>query len=144
LVQTAKREEPEKMRTTRQSLNTHPNNGTIKSNGFTFVELLVVLGIMALASALLIGPDGLQGNLDNRQKIGDLQSQIIKLKESAVQTGGAQKLDLEALNLSLLPAIGDNNRQLLFYPDGSSNGGKILQDDRPIMQIRWIDGRPLR
>jgi len=132
------------MRTTRQSLNTHPNNGTIKSNGFTFVELLVVLGIMALASALLIGPDGLQGNLDNRQKIGDLQSQIIKLKESAVQTGGAQKLDLEALNLSLLPAIGDNNRQLLFYPDGSSNGGKILQDDRPIMQIRWIDGRPLR
>jgi len=102
------------------------------------VELLVVLGIMALASALLIGPDGLQGNLDNRQKIGDLQSQIIN------QTGGAQKLDLEALNLSLLPAIGDNNRQLLFYPDGSSNGGKILQDDRPIMQIRWIDGRPLR
>lgn len=110
-----------------------------KPNGFTLVELLVVLAIMSLAAVLFIGTGGSGTGIDKKTEIVELESVIASTRQTAIQQAKVQELDLALYAVSLDPVVGAS-RKLIFFPDGSSNGGIISANTQKIFTVRWIDG----
>lgn len=111
----------------------------VKSNGFTLVELLVVLAIMSLAAILFIGGTGNGSGIDRKTEIVELESAMAFARKTAIQQALAQELDLAPYAVSLSPALGAS-RKLIFYADGSSNGGVVSENSQRLFAVRWIDG----
>ncbi|SIO20667.1 prepilin-type N-terminal cleavage/methylation domain-containing protein [Parasphingorhabdus marina DSM 22363] len=112
------------------------------SNGFTLVEMLVVLAIMSLAAVLFIGGVNQSGTIA-RMEVTELERSITSARQSAIRSGETRRLELVPNGFKLRGALaGEDN--LLFYADGSSNGGKIYRDEQLVAQVRWIDGRLMR
>ena len=110
-------------------------------NGFTLVELLVVLAIMAIGAVLLVGrPDGKSGS-ETMRSLAVFKASLSDAKSNAVRTGQPQAVDLGPLGYMLEPSIG-TQPAVYFWPDGSSNGGRILNAKGvPILEIDWMTGR---
>ena len=115
-------------------------------NGFTLFEMVVVLailGLIAVAAAQAIG----------RRPAGLVRSEVQAKVDAAVQTarrqaartGRVQSVDPGSLiagaTLSgALPAPSGPSGAILVYPDGSSNGGTVSVDGRPLASIDWLTG----
>lgn len=135
------------------------------ANGFSLVELLVVLAIIALAAALVIPTVGSgQSNRMVKQSAdaiaGVLQESrlrsLARNEEVSVDfntttrvfsASGADFQVPENIEIKLLSAKGnalDADPKFTFFPDGSSTGGSItLSDDRKSSRvaIHWLTGR---
>ena len=138
------------------------------NSGFTLVELLVVLAILALALAVV--PPSLTGAIDSarfKSAQRDLVSALryarsravnsqqaasveINVKQGTMQVAGRQR------NLSIpddvaLTLVTAQREQLSafegairFYPDGSSTGGQVRfsRDDQVwSINVDWLTGR---
>lgn len=110
--------------------------------GFTLVELLVVLAIMALGAMLLAGRPSGNDAAASLQTKSELRATISDRRASAITTATKTALPLKALGYQLKPAIGQNITAVEFWPDGSSNGGNVLDSKRNIvLHIDWKTGR---
>ena len=136
-------------------------------HGFTLLELLVVLAIVALSAYLMIP------NFANRQDRNDITfisseiySQLSLARSQAIASNTPIRFSLDVKkrvfgtdmqNLSSIPEpIGiefltglqsdavPEQGSIVFYSDGSSTGGRITlisASQKRILEIHWINGR---
>ncbi len=139
-----------------------------RSAGFTLLELLVVLGVMALVYAIALpkigaGSPGVELKGAARQLAAGLRrarSQAVTQKQEAALTvdveqhrftlsGDARSYRLAPkLDISLFTAQSELLREkvgaIRFYPDGSSTGGRItvgLGDNKFHVNVDWLTGQ---
>lgn len=130
------------MLTMPQFLKDHqPTEMTHNERGFTLVELLVVLAIMSLAAVLFIGASGSSTGASARGDLAKLESAIASARQQAITSATTRNVSLADYALDLRPSVGNASKDLIFYADGSSNGGAILRDEKQLFMVRWIDGR---
>ncbi len=114
-------------------------------SGFTLIEMLVVLTIISLVAA--IGAATLSrkpGHIERERIAGRIQLAVAAAQRSARQQGSPASLDLHKVEgvkspLAFKPTLGRDNL-LSFFPDGSSTGGAISLDGRPLIEIDWLTG----
>lgn len=114
---------------------------THNERGFTLVELLVVLAIMSLATVLFIGASGGGTGATARGDLAKLESAIASARQQAITSATTQNVVLADYALDLRPTVGSASNNLIFYADGSSNGGQIIREEKQLFTVRWIDGR---
>lgn len=117
---------------------------TDDQRGFTLVELLVVLAIMSLAAVLFIGASGSSNGTTARGDLAKLEGAIVVARQRAITSAASQQVLLSDYSLALRPAVGNTPENLVFYADGSSNGGAILRGEKQLFTVRWIDGRIMK
>lgn len=139
-----------------------------QDDGFTILELLVVLAIMALALALaqpLIGRtadrlrlESAQTALLNALKTTRAAAIIRGTEASLVIDLNARTFQSPALPMTMLPAKVElalkvaglettdrSHAEIHFYPDGSSTGGDLtlqLEDRIARLCVHWLTGLP--
>lgn len=128
-----------------------PSNRTARPaiarrNGFTLFEMVVVLailGLIAIAAAQAIGrrPAGLVRN----EVQAKVEAAVQAARREAARSGLVQSVDPTSLiagaTLSgALPGPHPPSGAILIYPDGSSNGGTISVEGRPLAAIDWLTG----
>lgn len=110
--------------------------------GFTLVELLVVLAIMALGVMLLAGRPSGNDAAAAFEANARLRASITEMRAKAITTGAPTSLPLKATGYVLQPAVGQNRDSVEFWPDGSSNGGNIIDArNKTLLHIDWKTGR---
>jgi general secretion pathway protein H len=135
--------------------------------GFTLLELLVVLTIMALVTAVSMPLlRGRQDGIEARREVTALASELRRARLSALTNaaGAGIEFDLErrtfraaagaarrlpdgmAMTLETVRSqqAGGRAGRIWFYPDGSSTGGRVTLRDRGRLyriDIDWITGR---
>jgi len=113
---------------------------SISEEGFTLIEMLVVLAIMSLAAVLFASGTG-RSSVDQRAQTLTLEGAIIKTRGEALQSSTVQTLDLQNFDAVLEPSLGEATNQITFHADGSSNGGIISSNGKSRFTVRWIDGQ---
>jgi len=124
-----------------------PTERGSSEGGFTLIEMLVVLTIVALVA--VVGAVTLQrkpGALTRQRAAIQVKAAALEARRQAMASGHPSSLDLSKVPaakgaLALKAAKGGVEPVLAFYPDGSSSGGTILFDERPLMRIDWLTGR---
>jgi len=138
-----------------------------RQRGFTLVELLVVLGIVAMV-AVLVAPrlGGMGSGMELRGAAEELRADIRRVRNAAVSESRDTVLlfDLEAgawrdgdgrlggtlpegVELAITVArqeqTGEASGGVRFYPDGTSTGAKVTlsRGERALLlSIDWFDG----
>ena len=143
-------------------------SSSVANNGFTLVELLVVLAILALLLAVVppVLPhaiDGAQVRSAERTLISSLRfarsraislqqavTVAINVKERKIKVAGKQRdLSLpDDVALTLVTAqqerLSTHEGTIRFYPDGSATGGQVRlrRGDRvSSVDVNWLTGR---
>lgn len=142
--------------------------GTGHSEGFTLLELLVVLAIVALIFAIAIPNLRLpgfasdaasaarqiaSGLADARQAaiFGNREARVVvDIQNRTYAVGSGPAVALEGIRkLTLITAerdvLDDTRGEILFYPDGSAGGGEIRVQDEAgtiaTIRVNWLTGR---
>ncbi|UEM24404.1 GspH/FimT family pseudopilin (plasmid) [Skermanella mucosa] len=136
------------------------------ANGFTLLEMLVVLAIMALVAALALPDLGrLAPSLRQRAAAGELAAALRDARGQAIRSNDETVLTLDigsgtyalsyrpdtrqlgAFDFFMRTAIqeteGDRVGSIRFFPDGSSTGGRIsLSSGRSshTVTVDWLTG----
>ncbi|HLY56045.1 MAG TPA: GspH/FimT family pseudopilin [Stellaceae bacterium] len=137
-----------------------------RSSGFTLFELLIVLAIMGLLTALIVlrGPFGSHG-LSLRHAASDIAEALRETRSRAIGTdrpvvmtvdiehrtyavGAARPEHLPGrFTISVATAAGEVRAQMVagirFDPDGSSSGGRITLEDgghKVAIGVDWLNG----
>ena len=132
--------------------------GRHTDSGFTLLELLVVLCVMGLLSAagatVLVGGEGRQ-----MQRTASLVGALLKAaKRNAQKSGTSQRVEINAKTVAVANlgwavehdgrvdfrlvktnSRGLNDGAIIFYPDGSSNGGVIEMAAAGVTQKIEVD-----
>jgi prepilin-type N-terminal cleavage/methylation domain-containing protein len=110
--------------------------------GFTLVEMLVVLAIVALLTALVVVPLHRQdGPLARQRSAAELRSKLVSATRDARLRGVMIEVPLTAIkgrSLTVLPEVGMARDHILLHPDQSSTGGVVLLDGQPLLRIDWL------
>lgn len=119
---------------------------TTRSAGFTLLELLVVVAVLALAATLIVprlstatGASAFAAATDRAMSELRLArgSAIQKQREQFVTA--ARLSELTGVDVAMTPADG-----IRFSPDGSGTGGRVhlLAGDRQVhIAVDWLTGR---
>jgi general secretion pathway protein H len=137
------------------------------TNGFTLIEMLVVLAIMGLVMAVALPDFGrLAPSLRQRAAAGDLAAALRDARGQAIRSNGETTLTLDVGSGTYALSYRPDTRQLgrtfdlsmrtaaheaadgragsiRFFPDGSSTGGRIsLSSGRSIhtVVVDWLTG----
>lgn len=143
------------------------NRGVLRAQGFTLLEVLLVLVILAIAAALilpaLVQPSGTQ----LRTTAGSFAAGLRRARNEALNTHHEVRfmVDLDAkefqfsaharrrsvpsqISLSVFTArseVLDNHRAAIrFFPDGSSTGGRVtlsVGERRYHVDVDWMTGQ---
>lgn len=109
--------------------------------GFTLVELLVVVAIMALLALLLV-PQLMRRPAFAEQGSRAVASALIASREQALGKGRTLQPDLQTIaphaNWRASYPQGTSGPQ--FNADGSAHGGALKFADGKSISISWIDG----
>ena len=135
--------------------------------GFTLVEILVVLAMIALAAAVAM-PQA----LGSRQRLAleaaaiDIASEMKSARAAAIRTNTEQTLTIDtvsrrytrdgwteartlpgqftvALDTIRTEQTGSAAGRIRFYPDGSATGGRVILSSGPrraVVAIDWLTG----
>jgi len=118
-----------------------------RRRGFTLVELLVVMVVLALAMSIatpLIQKANTRARLD--AALSSLYDGIRRARASAIASGSMVEFDIRkmvrdgaiAIETGQTPATA-----LVFYPDGSATSARIrlgLDGERRSLSIDWLTG----
>ncbi len=122
-----------------------PSNRAGAAAGFTLIEMLVVLAVLGLVAALAAQNIGRRpAGLIREEGEAKLDLALDTARREAARTGTVQSVDPAALipgaSLSGALPAGAPQGLIVIYPDGSSNGGVVSTDGRPIARIDWLTG----
>jgi len=111
-------------------------------NGFTLMEMLVVVAIIAILGAVAIGRLSTTPHLTDRQRaLGDARQLLVDAHTQAMLTGSAIAVPSDAARAGRkLHFAGPGGSALIFYPDGSSSGGSVTLDGRAILGVDLLSG----
>jgi prepilin-type N-terminal cleavage/methylation domain-containing protein len=120
------------------------------SEGFTLIEMLVVLAvisILAVAATFYMGHQ--PGAIVRAGQMSKLVDAIDRSESLARSEGRPQAIDPGSIipGATLSPKVVltvDPTPLLHFYPDGSSNGGIISIEARPLLAVDWLTGEVRR
>jgi len=138
-----------------------------RSEGFTLIEILVVLSILGLAIALIASyGQPVSRGLSLRQAASDVTSGLREARGQAIADNRTVTVSLdlatrrwridqqpdkalpEGIRIDLLTIAGEASGgargNILFFPDGSATGGRIafLDANRQIqIGVDWLTGR---
>ena len=122
-------------------MNIAPDKQASAASGFTLIEILVVLSLVALIAAFalprLVDSDARHSRALQQQLLGKAQT----LRADAIRTGEQQVLAVAAVDdrLRFTAQIG-NDPSLIFFADGSSNGGVLSLERAALVEIDWMNG----
>lgn len=123
--------------------------------GFTLLEMLVVMAILALATTLFVPLVGGHGGRVSAEAgartmaaaLGRARSQAIAGNVEARHLIDAERQAKDGLKVTLTIAgsevDGEGRGAIRFYPDGSSSGGSVLFDDGAktvTVAVDWLTG----
>ena len=112
--------------------------------GFTLIELMVVLAILSVLVVIAAPTIGRRpAGVLRHEAQAKLGAAIAASREQALRAGARQVLDVRTIvpDVILQPALpSEPDPLLIFYPDGSSNGGTVLLDGKPVVEITWLTG----
>ena len=129
-----------------------------RAGGFTLLELLVVLAILGLVSAIVvsIAPGRLSG-VHDQAAARKLAVELRSARNAAKTTGSPAHFAVTSTNTARLlslsraakivyrPVIGNDTSEIVFQSDGSSNGGvvEINSGERTVarLDIDWLTGQ---
>lgn len=115
-------------------------------SGFTLIEMLVVLTIISLVAAIGAATMSRRpGHIERERIAGRIELAVAAAERSARVQGSSASLDPSKIDgveasLAFKPTIG-RDKLLTFFPDGSSTGGTISLDGRPLLDIDWLTGQ---
>jgi prepilin-type N-terminal cleavage/methylation domain-containing protein len=116
-------------------------------HGFTLIELLAVMTIMGLVAAVGVNQFGRSPSAVTRSRTaGLLRAQIAAAERASASSGQPVAVTLAALpaqpgKLQLVPRLAGSQDQVLqVFADGSTTGGTVLLDGRPLLTIDWLTG----
>lgn len=144
-----------------------PSTLSADQRGFTLLELLVVLAIIALATAVAMPSyRGRASGLDARREVALVLNELRQARADALKNAVGAGLDFDLARRTIRPAeggarrlppdltmtvdttrsqlLGDQAGRIWFYPDGSSTGGRVtVADGRRVyrIDIDWVTGR---
>jgi general secretion pathway protein H len=128
-----------------------------RADGFTLLEMLVVLAVLALVSAITI-PALTKRQMSETERTADIiQSALIAAREKSIAAnrevrvdfdlstrtlstdGATQKLsdDVQIRITSEATRVAQSAR-IRFFPDGGSSGGRIVVDDAIAIDVNWV------
>ena len=110
--------------------------------GFTLIEMLVVLALIALVAALALPRLGSPPSLTSQEQLRSALVILADARRAAIASGRAQALDPAGLGpkARYAAAIGSSAR-IIFYPDGSSSGGTLTLAPGRSIRLSLADGR---
>lgn len=110
--------------------------------GFTLIEMLVVLALIALVAALALPRLGAAPSRAGQERVRTVMTILTDARSMAVASGRAQALDPALLGAGAhyIAAVGPSEH-ILFYPDGSSSGGKLTLAPGRVIGLGLADGR---
>lgn len=107
--------------------------------GFTLVELLVVLTLLALASAVVLPRFVSSAGPSARSQAAGVASVLRDARQQAIATARPVAVPIDG---SLIAAQGPDGRvlrEILFFPDGSSSGGSLVVELRQRRAVVDVD-----
>jgi prepilin-type N-terminal cleavage/methylation domain-containing protein len=114
------------------------------SAGFTLIEMLVVLTVLSLIAMVAAQQIGRRpASLIRHEAEATLDAAIQTARREAGRSGSVRLVDPASLIpgatlAGALPAPGIRSGMILVYPDGSSNGGVLSVEGRPVATIDWL------
>lgn len=135
--------------------------------GFTLLELLVVMAILAMSAAVVLPRFTSGGTTEMRAATQEIAATLRTARSMAVNQQRPAYLELdtetriyslsgesrtrsapELLRLGMVTArseqVGQNGGRIRFFPDGSSTGGRIVVAADPVRQlidVDWLTGQ---
>ncbi len=115
--------------------------------GFTLLELLVVLTVLALASSLLVHRYAGAGN-DFARGVAAVRERLETARAEAMRRGRPRRVTAEEL-AAAAPGLrigGAPEAAVTFLPDGTSSGGAFLlvsEARSARLEIDWLTGRTM-
>ena len=111
--------------------------------GFTLVELLVVITLLALASALVLPRFVSSAGPSARSEAAMVASKLRDARLQAIATAQPIAVSIDPRRIAAIGPDGRPLPEILFFPDGSSSGGVLvveLQQRRAVVEVDDLTG----
>jgi general secretion pathway protein H len=93
--------------------------------GFTLIELLVVVTLLALMSAAIVPRFMSAGQESARHWAGRAAAELRQARQQAIVGARPVSVPIDPAVARLRTLDGADAREILFFPDGSSTGGRL-------------------
>lgn len=115
---------------------------TKREAGFTLIELLVVLSIVSLLAFLLAGRLPAPERYGSRKDVAQIMALMSATRLQALMTGRSATVPATDMpgGYAMAPALGKGEGPVIFYPDGSSNGGTVRRGETNVVLVDWFSG----
>ncbi|HMR31468.1 MAG TPA: prepilin-type N-terminal cleavage/methylation domain-containing protein [Geminicoccaceae bacterium] len=97
-----------------------------RARGFTLVELLVVLTLLALASAIVLPRFMASAGPNARMQAALVASKLRDARREAVASARPIAVPIDAAGVEATGPDGRRLPEILFFPDGSSSGAVLI------------------
>jgi general secretion pathway protein H len=118
------------------------SSATAAEHGFTLVELLVVLTILALVAAMALPRLSARLGPTAGERAAGLADQLRAAREQAISTARPTQVPVDPAMARSEPPV--DIAVILFFPDGSSSGGRLLVEGAgppAVIEIDDLTGR---